>query len=224
MKKYYASILVVFVLGLVLCSMVELPLARGDAYGIVAEIYTEDSIQVNYPQIVNLGDADKQKMINELIKNRAFNYEEYPGLTVRTNYEIKWRSANLLTVQYKSYRYVKGAAHPVNVFSTINIDLNTGSEIMLNDLVVIDEDFLAKIRAGKFIAVSPRVKDIITFSDEELMRACNQEGNFYFSEDSLGIRVAVPHVAGDYVIFEVKYRDIDDNIKGENPVWREFIP
>ncbi|MDP4147393.1 MAG: hypothetical protein Q8936_23465 [Bacillota bacterium] len=33
----------------------------------------------------------------------------------------------------------------------------------------------------------------------------------------------VPHAAGDYANIEIKYKDISDNIKPENPVWKNFI-
>lgn len=226
MKNRFAVIWLVIVLLLTMHSAIAA--AGGGFYDVVSQTYIQDNIEIAYPQITNLPDDAIQQQINELLRNKPVkcwdeDCREMTGLTMRTKYEIKWQSANLLTVQYRSYRYMKGAAHPVNIFDTINIDINTGREICLQDIVVIDEEFIALLKAGQFKAVSSRVKEIVRFSDKEMMRELKEQGVFYLTPVSLAVKVTVPHVAGDFVIFEVKYQDIAGKIKGEHPVWREFL-
>ena len=227
MKNRCAVILLVVVLLLMLRSAVVMA-ASCDPYAVVAKTFTQENIEVAYPQITNLPDDAIQQRINELLRDRPFqcwetDCREITGLNMRTQYVIKWRSANLLTVQYRSYRYIKGAAHPVHMFDTININVNSGSEILLQDLVVIDEEFITLLKAGEFKAVSPKVKESVKFSDQAIIRELIERGAFYLTPVSLGVKVSVPHVAGDFVIFEVKYQDIAGKIKSENPVWREFL-
>ena len=202
--------------------------AGGGSYEVVSQTYSQGNIEIVYPQITDLADGVIKQQINELLKNKPVkcwdeDCREMVGLTMRTTYEIRWQSANLLTVQYRSYRYMKGAAHPVTIFDTINIDINTGREIRLQDIVVIDEEFIAMLKAGEFKAVSPRVKEIMKFSDKAMIRELNEQGVFYVTPVSLAVKVTVPHVAGDFVIFEVKFQDISSKIKDEHPVWREFL-
>jgi len=201
--------------------------ANDGNYEIVNETYVEKKIMINYPQIHNLNDDDKQTIINQLLKNEALaacNYPETDGLAVTVNYTISWKSANLLSIQYRGVRFFKGGPHPVNEFSTINVDINKGSKIELKDIVVIDEDFAIKAKAGEFKAVDPIIKEKQKFSNEELIWEFSNVGYFYFTNDYLGVSTSVPHAAGDYVIFEVKYQDIAENVKTENEVWKDFFP
>lgn len=226
MKKTRSTIMLVIILLLTMSSA--LAAEGGDPYEVVSQTYTQDNIEIAYPQIINLSDYAIQQQINELLKNKPVkcwdeDCRELTGLTMRTTYEIRWQSANLLTVQYRSYRYMKGAAHPVNIFDTINIDINKGREIRLQDIVTIDEEFIALLKAGEFKAVSPKVKEIVKFSDKEMIRELNEQGVFYVTPVSLAVKVTVPHVAGDFVIFAVKFQDIAGKIKGEHPVWRELL-
>lgn len=228
MKGRFVGILLVVVLLLTMCSAI-VTAVGGAPYNVVSKTYSQENIEVDYPQVTDLPDGAIQQRINELLRDKPFkcwetDCREIAGLNMRTKYAIKWRSANLLTVQFLSYRYITGAAHPVNVFATINIDINTGNEVFLKDLVAIDEEFIALLKAGEFKAVSPRVKEIVKFSDEEIIRELNERGAFYLTPVALGVKVTVPHVAGDFVIFEVSYRDIAGKIKVENPVWHEFLP
>ena len=47
---------------------------------------------------------------------------------------------------YSGYAYNKNAAYPRDIFTTINIDLQTGNRIRLKDIVNIDEGFVRKLK------------------------------------------------------------------------------
>lgn len=204
------------------------------------DVNNDKDIKIIYPQITNFSDINTQKTINELIKNEAlkilnhFPYKEKFSLEV--NYDIKWKSANLLSIQYSGISYVKGGAYPNHLFYTTNININKGCRIRLKDLVIINEDFVKKFKDGKFIALNPVHKDILkTFTSKDWVKDFNNadspgnidaesySGTFsYLTKDSLGISVGVPHAIGDHAEFEIHYQDIANNIKDDNETWKDF--
>ena len=45
----------------------------------------------------------------------------------------------------------------------------------------------------------------------------------YFTNESLGISLTVPHVIGDQLQLEVKYIDVFSSIKTTNDIWKEIF-
>lgn len=193
---------------------------------ITKESYTDNDIKINYPQIKNLSDSNKQKIVNKIIKNEALKGLNYysgtnSGLTMEINYDIKLKSANLLSIQYSGIGSVKRVAHPNNLFYTTNIDINKGCRLRLKDIVTIDEHFVEAFKKDKK-ALNPEHSSLLdSFSDEDLIKDFrradsldnigteNQSDTFsYLTKDSLGISISVGHAAGDHAEFEIKYRDI----------------
>ena len=212
-------------------------------------VYTDKKITINYPQIINYGDNDKQKSINKIIKSDALKvldyYKDYTDeVTLDINYIIKINGGNFLSIQYSGIGYSKGAAHPNNLFYTRNILLDNGSKIRLKDLIKIDENFVGKFKHGTYKsqevksnksleeAAKTSVQQMTTadlinrFNNADSLENIgteNQSDTFsYLSKDSLGICVSISHAAGDYAVFEIKYDDILDYIKAREKAWIPF--
>ncbi len=49
------------------------------------------------------------------------------------------------------YGYVKGAAYPIHLINTTNININKEKLLKINDIVNINESFIEKYKAGKYI-------------------------------------------------------------------------
>ena len=206
-------------------------------YLTIQHTYNEKNITINYPQISGLSNRVLQVGINKLIKNEALNClensrsvtDQFNDYCLKIDYLLKWHSANLLSIAYSGYGYTPGYAGN-RKFYTTNIDMNNGQKLRLKDMVIIDKNFIDKLKNGKFIAVDPVAKEIIAtdeFTDAKLLEKLNgadatSEGGTYsyFTKDALGISFEVPHVIGDQIIFELQYQDIIDNIKISNPAWR----
>lgn len=222
-------------------------------YQIITETYiayndTMD-IAIRYPQIVNLGDEERQIRINDLIRSEAvpgefFDYSDNRLFTLPIDYKITWQSDNLLSIQYSGMGYVKGTPHPNHFFYTTNIDIAQVKKVMLKDIVRIDEEFVERFRHENIRTVSPHpgalsgkkiLIDSTTFNKvDDTIRHFNeadevdQKGRLpsnycYFTPDSLGISVNAPHFMGGHAEFEIKYEDIVESIKAENAVWRDFF-
>ncbi|MDT8900753.1 hypothetical protein [Anaeroselena agilis] len=223
-------------------------------YQIITETYityndTMD-IAIRYPQIVNLGDEERQIRINDLIRSEAVpgqfhDYTDNRLFTLPIDFKITWQSDNLLSIQYSGMGYVKGTPHPNHFFYTTNIDIAQVKKVILKDIVRIDEDFVEKFRHENIKTVSPhpgalsgkkilidstpfnKVDDTIRhfYEADEVDQKGRLPSNYcYFTPDSLGISVYAPHFMGGHAEFEIKYEDIAENIKAENAVWRDFFP
>ena len=94
-------------------------------YQVVTKSFTDREIKVDYPQIANLGDNGKQDKINKTIKEEALkvlNYYQDPEedfrskLSLEIGYDIKLKTAKVLSIQYSGTGNVEGAAHPNRLF------------------------------------------------------------------------------------------------------------
>lgn len=133
-------------------------------YQIITETYiafndTMD-IAIRYPQIINLGDEERQIRINDLIRSEAvpgqfLDYTDKRLFTLPIDYKITWQSDNLLSIQYSGVGYVEGSPHPHHFFYTTNIDIAQVKKVKLKDIVRIDEGFVEKFRHENIRTVSP---------------------------------------------------------------------
>lgn len=192
-------------------------------YRLAKNVYTNKNVTVNYPQITNFGDKNKQKLINNILKGEALKvlnyYKDSEGdVTSNINYTIKFEGKDRLSVQYSGTAYAKGAAHPNNIFYTTNIDLNKGVKLRLFDIVKIDENFVSRFKSSADKAKEPAKSSLEQYTTADLIKmfknadsldnigTVNQSDTFsYFTKDALGISVSVSHAAGDHVEIEMKY-------------------
>jgi hypothetical protein len=197
------------------------------SYKIISETYDNNKgTKINYPQITDLSDAEKQKELNEIIKDEALKgnnyYKDVDGdVTIDINYKIVCQEPEILSIIYSGVGNVSGAAHPSNLFYTTNLDTINTKILRLNDIVDINDDFVNMFINGKFKAVNSDYESeykseisMVTFDDwkKRLLTAdpLDKMGNefSYMTKDSLGISIGVMHALGDHVEFEIKYKDI----------------
>lgn len=223
--------------------------SRQGLYQIIAENYSEKNesrdVEITYPQISGLKDSDLQARINNLLKSEALKSvlnSDARFLRLRIKHKISWQGERLLSVQYNGSVYVQGAPYLPSLFYTTNIDVLNGSKIRLQDVVSIDESFVAKYRDKKVKPI--RMNELIDgekvfvtmfgtgnkTSDETIELFNKADSTYpnaaiycYFTPESLGISVAVAHYFGDHIEFEVDYKNIADNIKADNQVWKDFF-
>jgi hypothetical protein len=112
-------------------------------------------------------------------------------------------------------------------------------KLMLKDFIKIDKNFVNKYRSYKVADPDKNQMEagafkyiLETYSTDDLLGYFNgtdtsfKESAFtfsYFKEDTLGISIEVPNAAGDHLEIELKYKDIKDNIKTENEIWKDLL-
>lgn len=202
------------------------------SYKIISETYDNNKgTKIIYPQIADLSDTEKQKELNEIIKNEALKgnnyYKDVDGnVTIDINYKIVCQEPELLSIIYSGVGNVSGAAHPSNLFYTTNLDIANRKNLRLSDIVNINDDFVKMLINGEFKAVNSEYEseyksdiNMLTLDDwkKALLAAdpLDKMGSefSYMTKDSLGISIGVIHALGDHAEFEIKYKDIWKYIK-----------
>ncbi|MGL6105466.1 MAG: PdaC/SigV domain-containing protein, partial [Fusobacteriaceae bacterium] len=129
-------------------------------YKIEEKEYINKDMKVKYPQISGLEDEKKQEIINNLIKTKAISiYDETfkeleNGQTYEVDgtYEIKLKDDKILSIAYTSYNNISQSAYPYNLFYTTNIDIKTGQELALKEIIPkVDDDFIKLLKQGKYV-------------------------------------------------------------------------
>lgn len=130
-------------------------------YTLVKETYSKGNITIQYPQLSNLSDSTLQKKLNDVLKNDALkplnNYKEwasntekpFDAISASIDYEVKHKGANLLSIAYSGYGAISGERSERD-YHTINLDLNTGKQLSLKDMVNIDQSFMDKFIKNQF--------------------------------------------------------------------------
>ena len=205
-------------------------------YSITDDAYTEGDSIIRYPQIAGLTDTAMEDQINTLIKDDATAIKEEGG-TIDVSYSATWAGPNLLSIRYEGLRTMPDAAYPNNLFYTTNVDIANGTKVRLDDVITVDGSFIEKIGTGEYVTQDSGLKEVEDLIRETiagynlagaLANADNGYGQenpdycfTYFTENALGISIAVPHAIGDHAEFEIGYPSLQENIK-QNGIWNDF--
>ncbi|MCG7379554.1 DUF4163 domain-containing protein [Paenibacillus sp. ACRSA] len=205
------------------------------SYKVESNNYSKNNINIKYPKIINITNGDK---INALIKEEATRIinsysEEKDHLDI--NYLIMLKSNDLISIQYTGSAFTEGAAYPLNVFYTSNIDINKGSRVKLIDLIEVNEAFVEKFKEGDYksynedlnlldngvitevLSGSNSIDLISYFKQSDEVGQVNDSGTFsYITQDAIGVSISVPHALGDHLEMEISFSNLLDNIKKGN--------
>jgi len=168
--------------------------------------YINKKVKINYPQITNFSDANKQSQINELIKNDILNdhqkdvtnlvkayfkndKEAEDALTEDVNYEIKLNNSKILSILYVKNSTIPGSAHANNYLHSININIENGTILKFKDLINIDNNFVEKLKNVKNRIWTPKALLGIGATDEfnkELVGVIGDEFSDRDNKDLIG--------------------------------------
>jgi len=185
-------------------------------YELMTKIFEENDIRIVYP-IIKMEDTELQIKINNLLMDRVyeliswtFDLDESIGLEIY--YEVKASSDRLISIVFRGIGFVQGTARPFHLFQTLNINITTGNEIMLNEIINIDEQLINLMLSEQATYLNPNPELIALISEiiaEEHFLCWFQEvGNavFYFTDNNLGISISgLGGAAGDHAEIEISY-------------------
>lgn len=208
------------------------------SYEIESRNYSKDEINITYPKIVNLDNDTYEDEINELIQKEAIKIIESYSLeegNLDVDYRVTFRSNDFLSIQYLGSFFSTGAAHPLNIFYTSNIDLKKAEKVKLSDLLEINEAFVEKFKQGNYKSYDDNlnlleegvIEEIWSmYSDADLLHylqqadeagQINQLGTFsYITQDSIGVSISIPHAVGDHLEMEIGFVDVSENVKKDS--------
>ena len=193
------------------------------------EIY----IDIRYPQLAESTASDELiEQINYLIKETALTilseYSSLDNAQIKVTYDTKCNNDNFISVLFNVNSVVGVQAYPRILCRTVTIDLQTGEQLRLNDMVKVNQEFVdtffeiaTNVRAyseewskESLEAINKSAKEsttlkALTSSD----RTTNPDYCSYITDHSLGICVGVPYAIGSYAIYEAEFKDIEEYMK-----------
>lgn len=214
---------------------------EGEALTYKTVTYEDGKITIKYPEFTNITDNGVQKKVNELISSRALKVlKDLEGQAVEyeLDYAVTFLNPDVISVAFHGYMNYEQAAHPSNVFYTINIDVKNQSTISLSQLVYVNDRFVELFKKGELSSmlfdmdpeIEASLNEYLFQSDmldwpAELSNA-DSEGGYTFSyltEEALGISVSVPHVYGDHVEISLTYEQLV-GYQTDNEIWFAITP
>lgn len=189
--------------------------------------YREGKIDIKYPQIIQLSNESLQESINDKISKQALrlvnevqNDEKVTVLEIE--YDVKRYDNKLLSILFKGYINSEGAPYPLVLAYTLNISMDSGEELELNDYFEIDQRYVEQYHKNKLNILKPFQNEAFEgLSDEEILTMF-RNAELYLTKDSLGLIVFVPHAVGDYAELEVQYNELKDIIESDTK-WESII-
>ncbi|MEK4472944.1 hypothetical protein NSQ91_06995 [Paenibacillus sp. FSL R7-0048] len=217
----------------------------GESYEVESNKYSKNKINITYPKLVNLANDTNEVKINELIQEEAIRIVKSYSLekdSLEIGYRITFKSNELLSIQYSGSAFAEGAAYPLNVFYTSNIDLEKGVKVKLTDLLEINEAFVEAFKQGNYKSYDKDLnlqeegviediwsgydaQDLLNyFKQSDEVSQINESGTFsYITQDSIGVSISVPHALGDHLEMEISFAELSENIKKENKLLDSIV-
>lgn len=186
-------------------------------YSVQEQVISSDRVSIAYPEF-EFENTTLSEEINESILRsvtmimETTNIDEYEE--AEFSYEVYAVNENVISVGFSGFMYETDAAYPINAFFTFNISPETGALIKNTDLITFDNNFVEKLLSMDAVYENEDMRDIASDLDsEEFIKNIDNyfadlnsdRYSFYFTENSVGVSIPLPHVAGDHTEIEVAY-------------------
>ena len=196
---------------------------------------------IEYPSIVGLKDKNREKVVNEIIKNAAINDYFNHGNTKGTKWLIQYRvsllTENYLSVVFEGYSDKKGAAHPTRRLYGATVNLHTGEKMLIYDLFqyTLYQNYDRRVfryKGGQrsddpntitYIIEHTPDESISKMFKDEVDTSHNAFGCFYLTDDELILFIPTSHAMGEQLPFHAKYADLSGLLNTESPFWHELL-
>ncbi|WP_099205362.1 hypothetical protein [Scatolibacter rhodanostii] len=153
------------------------------------------------------------EQVNLLVENYVTKMENlYVAENVsleNVTYEIMFQNEKYISLYYTGTITSPDLPYPSVFKTTLNIDINTGTAIGLNQIASIDEAFLALLAEKlekQFQVMGINLSDVTSIDQlKSQLQLADINGDYfsdiqsYFTADEVGIILSVPHVLGDYI-------------------------
>lgn len=140
--------------------------------------------------------------------------EYYIDLDCRTVYA----SESFASIIFEGFFNMENSAHPTNLFFTLNYSYETNESVLLKDVYETDNGLYELFNKYVILYFESNADTqgldatVITdlYDEQRFLSGLQYEREIctYFTEDSLGISFAVPHVLGDHIEIEIPYDEL----------------
>lgn len=133
---------------------------------------------------------------------------EYSECYIDVKYRVSLNTENLVSIVFDGIYNYRSAAHPTNLFFTLNINPKTAETVGFTDTYVLDDAVYELFTESALEYISKLTEDItvdpICTKDEFIDGIKNQNEFYcYYTDKSVGISCPVPHALGDHLQVEI---------------------
>ena len=181
----------------------------------------QTDITVDYLRISGFSDMKAENQINKALEDIAWMDLGSPteeGLYYNMQCDYSILAGRFLCARYYLQYYHQTAAHPWRSLNCITIDLETGRELTLTDIMAIDERIMQMLVERAFIHSIDGETEIIGLDEgilediefDDFYWQISTFGKFTLSDRSVRLIVDVPHYAGDYWVLAFPYESLSE--------------
>ena len=196
-------------------------------YEIDTAHFDYEQVDIDYPVLSGLADADLQEKINDLIYNdicvrlvdayRELHADEpdfFQTFIMDLTFRITLKTDDLLSIVYTGTAEIIGGGRPGPLIETTIIDMRTGDPLSLSDFVTVDESLVQRIIQADTIWSSPGGEPdpnlllfLIREDENYILKGLTEQRDgytFFLTPHSLCISLGVARAAGDYAVVELE--------------------
>lgn len=185
-------------------------------YSINKQEFIRRNINVQYPKYNALINEDTASNVNNIIYEKFVeqqfggNEEDLNSWTIyNADYQVMLSTSDLISIVEEGDATGNGGIH--DYFSeSLTIDLNTLKKLKLTDFVIIDENFVSKVKNPSDLMGAPNssredlIEIINSYSHEKIMKQMNEFTPFFVTENAIWVQISVPHLAGKYAWVKIE--------------------
>lgn len=202
-------------------------------YSITTETFSQDEINIQYPQIYGFKDDAREKAINNLIINDLIETQisksieslakDTDILVLNMAYEVTMHTSELLSILYtgQSTYYtgrpqVQSSYRNANEVYAITIDLKNVKKVHLSNFTTIDNKLVQKIKQSSDVINEPvkngfrdqesLIGEIKEQRDQSIIDGFAQEWTNYtfcVRPNSLIVSIGISQAGGDYALIKI---------------------
>ena len=183
---------------------------KSKSYTIVEKNLTlkdyKGKLNVKYPVFEGKNTNIKQlnDAIFKIVNSNVLKEDEYTTIDTSINYTVQNASDSYVSILFTCFSNSATAAHPLNIWFTINYDLKENRILLLKDITEVNKELLQKSKGAMNNQLDKETYEAIlstNYNIDELLKLLKSDSaNFYYKNDCLYIGFTVSG-AGNYTYF-----------------------
>lgn len=138
--------------------------------------------QVSYPQLTSLQDPAQERRVNPLLREQAMSIvadyqrisKDQPRTRLRVDFQVRLYTEPVLSVLFRSDLYAPQWARPVLEWTYLNISLQDGRRVALQDLFLDGANYIVPLIVGAARRLHQQLGDDLRVGDKVRSVALNQ--------------------------------------------------
>ena len=182
---------------------------------------------------LQISDGEFKGNLKDAVENWEWDENEYTLIAMDISYNITRNDLSYFSVTFEGEFNHKYAAHPMNYFDSLIIDVKKCEMITLSDLYSINAEFVALVRntfkeqIGSVIAekigglpeeLPEYVEEQLSSYDDTSLQEALYQSIFrsFLTDTDLGISVPFSHAMGDHFEILISYGELTEYLVGND--------